>query len=203
MPNSTPKSKIVEFLHHIGEQERHFNKLETEYRKLASTWLLAALGACGYMLASDNIHPPMDRWLLITAIGIWASIGIYVLYVMDLNVYHQLLDAYFMEGAKLEVEHHEWLYPVRMRILKSQKLKGVTGRVMYYYFISIVLLMGVALFGVWNSEHLQKISWCPWLCTGAIGLGLLLLHHVMSNYSHNQEAKDLIDKYNRINNIQE
>jgi hypothetical protein len=183
---------IIKFLDHIAEQEKHFNNLETEYRKLASTWLLAAVGACGYILANKDI--PFDTWTMVSGIGVIASIGIFVLYVMDLNVYHKLLDAYFIEGLRLEAEHYEWLRPVRIRMYKSQKLSGITGRVMFYYFISITLLMSISVFGVWHSDKLNK-AWCLWILSSITLIGLIVLFLAMRCFAKNDEAQQYVDEY--------
>ena len=37
--------QLMEIYNHIGQEERHFNNLEMEYRKLASQWLLVSIGA--------------------------------------------------------------------------------------------------------------------------------------------------------------
>lgn len=62
----------------IGEEERHFNKLELEYRKLASQWLLVSLGAIGFVITKENTVP-VNIWLLVIAICIASSIGILIL----------------------------------------------------------------------------------------------------------------------------
>jgi len=47
--------QLMEIYNHIGEEERHFNGLELEYRKLASHWLLVSLGAIGYVLSKQEL----------------------------------------------------------------------------------------------------------------------------------------------------
>ena len=44
----------------IGETEAHFNRIQAQYRLLSSTWLLASVGACGFVLAESvnfAVHP--------------------------------------------------------------------------------------------------------------------------------------------------
>ena len=48
------QDQVIQLVNHIGDQEKHFNGLETQYRLLASTWLLASLGAIGFLLKDDK-----------------------------------------------------------------------------------------------------------------------------------------------------
>ncbi len=189
---TTPKPDIVAFLAHIAEQEKHFNELETEYRKLASTWLLAAMGGCGYVLTADKI--PLDvTWLLVSAIGYMSSVGIFVLYVMDLNVYHKMAESYFVEGLYLELKHSDWIRPIRMRMLKALRSNSVTKRVSFYYFTSIALLMGIGLTGLRQSNAIKTP--CFEILESLTLIVLAVLLNAMFRYSKNEEAIELLGKY--------
>lgn len=65
--------------------ERHFNTVQSGYRTLASTWLLAAFAAIGFVL-STKLTLLVPRELVIAGIGMAASIGIYLLWIIDLLV---------------------------------------------------------------------------------------------------------------------
>jgi hypothetical protein len=86
----------------IGEAERHFNQLGSQYRILASTWLLAAFGAIGYVLTAE--HLAVSAASIVLLVSLAGSVGILLLWTLDLLVYHRLLDANFLEGLKLELE---------------------------------------------------------------------------------------------------
>src|SRR5262245_830160 len=90
--------KIFDF---IAEQERHFNNLQSKYRVLASAWLLASLSGIGFVI-KELTRPTDSPYLLIAAIAAAGGTGIYLLWVVDILVYHRLLDACFVEGLKLE-----------------------------------------------------------------------------------------------------
>ena len=64
-------------LKELGNSERHFNNLEAEYRKLASIWLLAGFAGMGFIL-KENPQMAVPREIALVAIGLAASIGIYV-----------------------------------------------------------------------------------------------------------------------------
>ena len=52
-PANLDTNTAWDVLKELGESERHFNNLETEYRKLASIWLLAGFAGIGFVLKSD------------------------------------------------------------------------------------------------------------------------------------------------------
>jgi hypothetical protein len=88
-----------------GEEERHFNQLQSVYRGLASTWLLATFAAVGYLFNKDNKF--FDPYVMGAIVCLAASVGIRLLWTLDLGVYHQLLVAVFREGYKLE--EFDWM----------------------------------------------------------------------------------------------
>lgn len=131
--------KIVE---EIGVQERHFNGLQTSYRSMASAWLLAAFGAIGFVL-SQKFEFAIDRELLITAIAAAGAIGIALLWILDLLVYHRLLDSCFIEGLILE-ERYPWLPPFRGNMMRTQEGQGVLFRTVGFYLGPIIFLVLIA-----------------------------------------------------------
>ncbi len=140
--------QLMEIYNHIGEEERHFNGLELEYRKLTSHWLLATLGAIGFLISKgDNV--PINMWTLVIGICMAASVGILVIWFLDMKVYHELLHAAFREGVRLEREFPQLLPQIRNNMIRSQLGGDIIKRVMLYYFFSIVLLAVVANISVW------------------------------------------------------
>lgn len=134
----------------LGVAERHFNDLQTRYRALASTWLLASFTAAGFILSQSSLDIPIDRLIMIAGIGIAASIGILLLWNLDLKVYHQLLSAGFAEGCRLE-QTYPWLPQVRTGMRKRVGERGVLPRVIWFYICgnSIVLTMSGIALGFW------------------------------------------------------
>lgn len=188
---------VMQIVNHIGEHERHFNTLETDYRKLSSTWLLAALGASGYVLKTDTVMP-FDRWYLVLAICIAASIGLGILWMMDIKVYHRLLHAFFKEGMKLEIDY-SFLRPIRINMAKSQETGDVVTKIQYYYFISIVLLLGIAGIAIFNLKDLAEFPGYKFLFSGVIVLVVIyILVRMIPRKSRPSEVRKLIEKYDRL-----
>ena len=134
--------RVWKIAQEIGVQERHFNGMQTGYRNMASAWLLAAFAGIGFAF-SQKLEVAIDRELLITAIAVAGGVGIALLWVLDLLVYHRLLDSCFIEGLILE-ERYAWLPPFRSNMMKTQKGQGVLFRTVGFYLAPIVLLILIA-----------------------------------------------------------
>lgn len=127
----------------IGAYERHFNELQSKYRALASTWLLATFGAVGFVLSQDSLQLPFDRLAGASALALAGAIGIALLWNLDLMVYHRLLDAVFV--AALEVEaRNTAIPPIRTNMVRAAEYKGVLPRVVWFYMcgVGVLLLVG-------------------------------------------------------------
>jgi hypothetical protein len=117
-------STVMQLSAQIGGKEEHFNNLQTEYRKLASTWSLAALGASGYLLQSSS-GLPFDHWYIVFGVSVAASVGIAILWMLDLKVYQVLLDGFFKEGVRLESENYQWLPSVSISCVRRKQAISV------------------------------------------------------------------------------
>jgi len=172
--------QLIEIYNHIGEEERHFNNLELEYRKLTSHWLLVSLGAIGFVLTKQELVP-INIWVLVIGICIAASLGIVVIWFLDMKVYHELLHAAFKEGVQLEKDYPQFLPQIRNNMIKSQLGGDIIKRVMLYYFFSILLLIAIANISIWMYIPIQI-----WICAGMnilSGMILLLAYKLMSSES--------------------
>ncbi len=88
-------------LSRLTSSEQHFDEMKSGCRVLASTWLLATFGAMGFSL-TQTLHAALPTEVVTLALGVAGAIGIFLLWILDLLVYHRLLDASFTEALKLE-----------------------------------------------------------------------------------------------------
>ena len=146
------EERILRTFLDIASGERHFNELQSHYRRLASLWLLAVFSASGFVLTTE-FQMLIDRNLLLMLIFFSGFVGIMLLWSMDLLVYHRLLDSYFLEGLVLE-RQHTWLPPIRHNMVASQQGVGVLVRVVRFYtFPTSVLVLSLSwAFGAWIAE---------------------------------------------------
>lgn len=131
----------------LGANERHFNQLQHQYRVMASGWMLAVFAGVQFVLSNWGKLPFPSEFIL-TLIGLAGAIGITQLWNLDLRVYHQLLEACFVQGLKLE-EQHRWLPKTRTSMLQTQpsKGKGVLARVVWFYLVGITVALSIMIVG--------------------------------------------------------
>jgi len=171
---NTNTDRAWELYQEIGTSERHFNNLEHQYRLLASTWLLGTFAAVGYILTNVGAKP--DDWLgsyrelIVAAIAFAGATGITLVWILDLRVYQQLLQSYFLAGLDLE-DQHEWLPPIRHNMRRTQKRGTVVVNVAWFYIgcTTILLLIGGASLSLWFGTIVrQSAGWT----TLVIALGI-------------------------------
>jgi hypothetical protein len=157
----------------LGLIERHFNDVQSSYRRLASTWLLADFAAIGFVISTKlNLLVPPE--LFIVALGIAGGVGICSIWLLDLLLIQRLQDASFSQSRDLE-EKHKWLPHVRtnMRIL----LGGKGTRLASWFYIAGVeatyLASGVGLI-LWLTTTSIPVG-IFWLVTVDYVIGILLI----------------------------
>ena len=165
--------RVWKLVDEISTAERHFNTLQATYRGMASGWLLASFSAMGFVMSTSMILDPANRLLLVAGIALAGCIGIGLLWVIDLLVYHRLLDSYFIEGLILE-DRYPWLPPFRHNMMRTQTGEGVLFRVVGFYmgpvFLLVVVAGGALSFRVWELGHLLSAG-----ATAAISRVLAIL----------------------------
>ena len=159
MINEKRDDIVLELYNHIQKEELHFNELEKGYRLLASQWLLASLAGIGFLLKDEKIILADNfKTVLIGAIGLFSNLGIFLLWIIDVKVYHKLLNCAFLQGVKLEQEN-DWLPKIRTDMLLSQETGDVVRSTGLFYIGSCSLLMIVAViaFSVAYHEYIWLI----------------------------------------------
>jgi hypothetical protein len=80
----------VELFKELGTYERHFNQMQNVCRGFASTWLLAVFGGFGYIIANKT-QGILDWTVSGSLVALSGITGIFLLWVLDVLVYHNLL----------------------------------------------------------------------------------------------------------------
>jgi hypothetical protein len=182
------KEEVIQLVAVLSDQEKHFNGLETNYRLLSSTWLLGSLGTVGYLLISTD-QLTIDFWLLIGLIGAAAGVGIILLWMLDVRVYHKLLNAVFIQGILLEIQY-DWLPRARTDMLMLQK-GDVTKSTNLYYTLSSASLFSISLTGFikYANETVTGIT------IGVLGAMVIITAMVFLWRSVRSERTDKLVKY--------
>jgi hypothetical protein len=92
MANGLASMSDVEIFKELGTYERHFNQMQNVCRGFASTWLLAVFGGLGYVIANANKSQGILDWKVIGSMLALSGItGIFLVWILDVLVYHNLL----------------------------------------------------------------------------------------------------------------
>jgi hypothetical protein len=145
--------QVMQLYNHIADEERHFNSIELEYRKLASQWLLVTFGAIGILLGNDFKMPTnFSVWYVIIVICALSAIGILVIFIVDIKAYHGLLHEAFKSGIALEMKYKTILPPIRINMVLAAKDGDIVNWVVLFYFFSIASLVGIATISFYFSK---------------------------------------------------
>jgi len=172
--DSASEDLVWDIYKNLTEQCEHFNSIESTYRTLASTWLLAAFAGIGFVLKDIRSE---HGSLFIAAIASAAAVGIFLLWLLDLMVYHRLLGAAFAEQLALE-NRHVWLPQVAHGMMGAHGGAGVVPKIVWFYIASYALLVGIASVALVNgavptwslSAQLLSMAGCFVVLGGAVAL---------------------------------
>jgi hypothetical protein len=106
------EDSLVKLYLEIGQAERHYNTIQSNYRLLASTWTLACLAGIGFVLTSQQFNIPLERQFICLGIALSGALSILILWLLDIHVYQQLLSMFYNEGRVME-RVVPWLPQVR------------------------------------------------------------------------------------------
>ena len=90
MSNGLCSMSEAELFKELGTYERHFNQMQNVCRGFASTWLLAVFGGFGYIIANKT-QGILDWKVTGSLVALSGVTGIFLLWVLDVLVYHNLL----------------------------------------------------------------------------------------------------------------
>lgn len=158
--------QVFKALESLKGSEEHFNEMTAQCRALASTWLLATFGAMGFVL-TQTLHAGLATEVVVLTLGLAGAVGLILLWVLDLLVYHRLLDASFTEALKLEAGYP--LVPqVRHKMIASQP-GGQTPFYEEWFYIG-----GVAAPVVFSGALFVRWCLCFSLFAGVVATVTLL-----------------------------
>ena len=193
MEETLSKDQIWKMYAEIGGIERHFNDLQSKYRVMASTWLLAAFAGVGFIF-SKTLVTSIPEELIAAGIATASAIGISLIWILDLLVYHRLLAAAFAEGYELE-QQHNWLPCIHTNMYNLHNGIGVLPKVVWFYLTGVAIqsLIGGITLGIWLYEAHPKLFWAILLSyAGLLIYALLTIYRVTGNTI---EIEEQINRY--------
>jgi hypothetical protein len=168
-----------EIIKTITEAEHHFNNLCFKIRTLASTWLLATFAGVGFLI-TKSIEPNLKVENILVLLCWVGSLGILVLWILDLQIYQKLLSAWF--DARKPIEERNPGYPQIRQAIKKTQLGGRASNLIKVFYISLVCAPLLFASYVCFYMKLDKI-----LLLGSVALLIVfsLLIYIKSPGDHN------------------
>lgn len=140
----------------FGVYERHFNQMQSVCRGFASTWLLATFGGIGYALWNKEFLVSVVGAQTATAslVALAGGTGIFLLWLIDIVVYHRLLVAVTYESSELEKKMGEFKLrtkfknaanaPVRVLGIPLFEKEGARKIIAVFYWLPSLFLLAIA-----------------------------------------------------------
>lgn len=123
---------------------RHHGNLQTSYRIVASSWLLATFIAIGFILSTDNILP-FDQMIAVALICALGITGLYLIWYEDTIVQDLLLDINVLEALRIETKHKS-LPQIHHRFLNLYKRTNAKyAKVIFYVGCTIILFFIITI----------------------------------------------------------
>lgn len=193
MDEKLNKDQIWKIYTEIGTIERHFNDLQSKYRVMASTWLLAAFAGIGFVF-SRTLNTTIPEELIAAGIATASAIGISLIWILDLLVYHRLLAAAFAEGYELE-QQHSWLPCIHTNMYNLHNGIGVLPKVVWFYLIGVAIqtVIGSVTLALWLYATHAGLLWSVLL--SYIGLMLYALLTIYRATGETIEIEEQINRY--------
>ena len=139
----TATDQDIELLKEYGAYERHFNSMQNTYRQFASGWLVASLGAMGYVLVQDGDPAGLNRMAIVGLIAVATTVGLLLLWFMDAWIYHRLLLSCF--DIANDLEQRAELPRLRQAMAHALKRGSTVSKAIHiYYLVPAGLLLAVA-----------------------------------------------------------
>ncbi|MDJ0596893.1 MAG: hypothetical protein QNJ72_44190 [Pleurocapsa sp. MO_226.B13] len=184
----------------IKSQEKQFITQLSEVRKYASTWLLGTLGGVSLLLVQNQDQLLfIDRRLLISLIAVMGALGLCMLWVLDRQVYHKLLNATILEGINIELSTNNVPTKVRTHTLRLTGQLGWAISIFYLFPIGFLLFISLSFFLryyefistllLWDFS--SKSWWFFVLCQLILGICYICLIVFISILSKPQEFNEL------------
>lgn len=167
---------------------RHHGAIQTNFRIIGSTWLLACFAGAGFLLTIDNILP-FSHLLGVAGVCLVGIFGLYLIWYEDTYVQELLLDINVVEAIRLE-KKYKWIPKVHLCFLHLYS-KGSTPLTKIFFFIGcktiLIIIMAIVLgFYFYNiSVYLMYLT----------VIFLLFLNYFSSRF--------MIKKAGEINNFME
>jgi len=80
----------------------HYNASKVKNKLVSMTWIIASFVGFGYLLSGQEVGLPLNTLTTISLLACLSTIGLMLLWFLDVVVYHRLIESIFTEQLILE-----------------------------------------------------------------------------------------------------
>lgn len=199
MEEKEDKKFILDIYTLLQELEIHCSDLQFKYRQYALYWIVAIFAAIGFLMSKDVGQLPINQVLIISGISMGGSVGLTLLWSLDIQLYQKLLDAAYIEELEME-EKYEFLPKIRHKMFFLTSFFSSPIKTQTNFYIGLILLcMGVSFLPITIGLHISYITFIAIIKLIFLFLILLYIRKKSSKTTNhlkilNSELKERLDK---------
>ena len=149
---------------------KHFENVQTTFRVMTSTILLATFVGIGFIFSGENRQLPIDSFIAVAIVCSIGIAGIYALWHLDLIFYERLLTSFFAEAYDIE-DRSNWLPKIHHKMVAGRLGEDKAKNLVFFYIgCGSTLIVTAGLVGTYLLEPYGALA-----MAGAIGGTILLL----------------------------
>lgn len=144
------KSIIYGLFGQISSLQNFYSKVQSGYKKISLTWLIAGLIGIGYVFSQEIRGLPFNPIFIAIFISIAGICGVTLLWFLDIIIYQTYFFSSVVELIKLE-RANQWLPRININtgFLQFNKKTNLLQSPFYVYcnlvFLFLIFLMSIAL----------------------------------------------------------
>ena len=158
------KSIIYGLFGQLCSLQNFYSRIQSNYKKVALTWLIAVLIAIGYVFSKEVTGLPFHPTYVALFISISGMFGITLIWFLDIIIYQTYFYGVVVEQIKMEKDYR-WLPNINSNIalLQFERKTVVLESCFYiwcniiFLFIMMVLCMSLINFNVFYSICLSLV----------------------------------------------
>jgi membrane protein YdbS with pleckstrin-like domain len=192
-PTQPGTAQILSAYNALRAFESDYDKAQGQLRAIASAWLLAGVGACGFLVNAefanswDHYQAAVARQIVIFVV----ALGVSALWRLDQKVYQRLLHTVSALGYHIETQYP--CVPPTRRALYDMN-RDITGELSLFYSLPFNLILAVGVLNAGAAAVLYTVSPAQNVPAGALSpglavlicLGILVLHAAYCVYANLQ-----------------
>lgn len=122
----------------LKEAEHHFSELQYRYRRNAIYWIMGVFAGIGFLMSKEFGDEVFNHIVLISCVSIGGSVGIFLLWSLDMLLYHRLLDAVCIEEIEMEKNYDFLPKPLNKMFVLTKK--QMPEKIQTTFYVGLILI---------------------------------------------------------------